>query len=98
MNVKDVPTLPGFHLWKPGNPSVDIPSVCLGNLSIPIFCLQEVGFFVYLVGEQPSSGYIFSWFDLSQINMIENFVVNPRFVFRVCRLNQLFIISSSFLS
>ena len=60
--------------------------------------LQEVGFFDCLVGEHPSSGYLFSWFDLSQINKIENFVVIPIFVFRVFRFNQLFIISSYFLS
>ena len=51
MNVKDVPTPAGFHLWKPGNPSVDIPSVCLGNLSIPIlpFAFKKLAFLSILL-------------------------------------------------
>ena len=52
--------------------------------------LEEVGLFVRFDGEYPSSGYIISRFDFSQINKIEDFVVNPGFVRLVCCFSKLF--------
>ena len=61
-------------------------------------CLQEVTLFVRLDGKHPSSGYIISRFDFSQINKIEDFVFNPGFVLQMFCFSRLFVISSSFFS
>ena len=61
-------------------------------------CLEEVTLFVLLDGKHRSSGYTIPRFDRPQINKIENFIINPGFVFQVFRFSKLFVISSYFLS
>ena len=105
---KNVTPLAGCHLTtdpksrscgKQETLSFDIPSVCPGTSQYPsCLCLEEVPLFVRLDGEHPSSGYIIPWFDLPQINMNENFIVNQGFVLQVFGISKLFVISSHFLS
>ena len=89
IDVKNVPILAGRHLVPyPKSGSCGSRQISLlifllfvlGTSQSPsCLCPEEVPLFFCLDGEQPSSVYIISLFDLSQINKIENFVVNPRF-------------------
>ena len=68
-------------LWKQGNQSVSILSVCLGNLSIPIWSLLwGIVLFVRLDGEHPSSGHILSGLELPHVDEIKK----PRCQPRIC--------------
>ena len=92
-------------IWNPGlvedGESVCWYSFCLSwkPLSTHLaFAFRKLPFFVRLDGEYPSSGYMIARFDLTQINKIEDFVINPGFVLLVFRFSKLFVISSYFLS
>ena len=92
INVQNVPTLAGCHLaTHPKSRSCGSRGICLLIFLLFVsetsqypscLCLEKVSLFVRLDGEHPSAGYIISRFDLPQINKIENFIVNPRFVFQ----------------
>ena len=99
MNVKDVRTLAGCKLTTHlksgpcGSRGICLLIFLLFVLETSEYpsclCLQEVTFFVRLDGEYPSSGYMISRFDLTQINKIEDFVINPGCVPLVFRFSKL---------
>ena len=104
INVKNVPTLSGCHLAT--HPNLGVveagESLCWYSFLFVLetsqypSCLCLDTLIVRLDGKHPSSGSIIPQFDLPQINKIENFVINPGFVFQVFCFSKLFVISSYF--
>ena len=82
-------------LWKQGTRSADIPSVCPGNLSVPIWPLPCLS---VLMVEHPSSCHIISRHNLPYVHDVKNLVVNSGFVLEMFCFNKLFTVSSYFLS
>ena len=109
INVRIVPSFAACHLathpksgplWKQGKPSADIPSVFLGNLSVPFWPLplKKIPLMIRLDGEHPSSCHTNSRLNLLHVDEIKNIVVNLGFVLKVFCFSELFVVSSYFLS
>ena len=108
INVEKISTFTGGHLathpksWSCGIRGTGLLVILLLIMETSQYpsgvCPEEVSLLFGLDGDHPSSGHIVRRFDLSQVNEIKNFIVNPGIVLEMFRSSKLLVVSFYFLS